>query len=50
MSKIAKYPHVGDYRQFVQEIDEKQLLSVRLMTAELRNHYVSVNVFFKDML
>nr|CAB3265250.1 proteasome activator complex subunit 3-like [Phallusia mammillata] len=43
VSKIAKYPHVGDYRQFVSEIDEKQLLSIRLMTAELRNHYSTLH-------
>jgi len=39
IAKAAKYPHVGDYRQFVIELDEKQLLSLRLIAAELRNHY-----------
>ena len=42
IGKVAKYPHVGDYRQFVDELDEKEFLSLRLIAAELRNHYVSL--------
>jgi len=39
IAKAAKYPHVDDYRQFIIELDEKQFLSLRLIAAELRNHY-----------
>lgn len=39
ISKVAKYPHVEDYRQFIEEIDEKEFLSLRLILCELRNHY-----------
>jgi len=39
IAKAAKYPHVTDYRQFIIELDEKQYLSLRLIAAELRNHY-----------
>uniref|UniRef100_H2YEN4 Proteasome activator PA28 C-terminal domain-containing protein n=1 Tax=Ciona savignyi TaxID=51511 RepID=H2YEN4_CIOSA len=39
VAKAAKYPHVGDYRQFINELDEKEFLSLRLIASELRNHY-----------
>lgn len=39
IAKAAKYPHVEDFRQFIIELDEKQFLSLRLIAAELRNHY-----------
>jgi len=39
IAKIAKYPHVQDYRRAIDELDEKQLLSLRLVLCELRNHY-----------
>ncbi|XP_078493850.1 proteasome activator complex subunit 3-like isoform X2 [Ciona intestinalis] len=39
VAKVAKYPHVGDYRQFINEIDEKEFLCLRMIAAELRNHY-----------
>ncbi|XP_039262139.1 proteasome activator complex subunit 3-like [Styela clava] len=39
ITKVAKYPHVEDYRRFVEEIDEKEFLSLRLIVCELRNHY-----------
>ncbi|MEE6508405.1 hypothetical protein FKM82_020875 [Ascaphus truei] len=41
VSKIAKYPHVEDYRRTVTEIDEKEYISLRLIISELRNQYVS---------
>ena len=50
VAKVAKYPHVGDYRQFVDELDEKEFLSLRLIAAELRNHYVSDCHFYVQML
>jgi len=39
VTKIAKYPHVEDFRQTVVELDEKQALSIRLIAVELKNHY-----------
>lgn len=39
VTKIAKYPHVEDFRQTVMELDEKQALSIRLIAVELKNHY-----------
>jgi len=43
VAKVAKYPHVEDYRRTIQEIDEKQFLSLRLVVAELRNHYATLH-------
>ncbi|XP_061431883.1 proteasome activator complex subunit 3 isoform X2 [Lethenteron reissneri] len=40
VSKVAKYPHVEDYRRTVDELDEKEYLSLRIIVSELRNHYV----------
>ncbi|XP_071803153.1 proteasome activator complex subunit 3-like [Asterias amurensis] len=42
ISKVAKYPHVEDYRRSVFETDEKEFLNLRLTCAELRNTYLSV--------
>uniref|UniRef100_UPI00398E750B proteasome activator complex subunit 3 isoform X2 n=1 Tax=Pristiophorus japonicus TaxID=55135 RepID=UPI00398E750B len=39
VSKVAKYPHVEDYRRTVSEIDEKEYISLRLIVSELRNQY-----------
>jgi len=39
VTKIAKYPHVEDFRRTVVELDEKQALSIRLIAVELKNHY-----------
>lgn len=43
VSKVAKYPHLDDYRQSVRELDEKEYFSLRLTSAELRNHYASLH-------
>jgi proteasome activator subunit 3 (PA28 gamma) len=43
VAKIAKYPHVEDFRRTLAEIDEKQFLSLRLVVAELRNHYATLH-------
>jgi proteasome activator subunit 3 (PA28 gamma) len=43
ISKVAKYPHVEDYRRTVQELDEKEFISLRLVVIELRNHYASLH-------
>lgn len=43
IAKVAKYPHVDDFRRTVQELDEKQYVSVRLVLCELRNHYATLH-------
>jgi len=43
ISKVAKYPHVEDYRRTVVELDEKEFISLRLVVTELRNHYASLH-------
>ncbi|XP_071812603.1 proteasome activator complex subunit 3-like [Apostichopus japonicus] len=42
ISKVAKYPHVGDYRKGVEEIDQKEFFNLRLTCIELRNTYLSL--------
>lgn len=43
VSKVAKYPHIEDYRRAVQELDEKQFLSLWLVMCEVRNRYSSLH-------
>ncbi|XP_019719763.1 proteasome activator complex subunit 3 isoform X1 [Hippocampus comes] len=43
VSKIAKYPHVEDYRRTVTEIDEKEYISLKIIVSELRNQYVALH-------
>ncbi|GIX96383.1 hypothetical protein CEXT_221592 [Caerostris extrusa] len=43
VSKVAKYPHVDDFRRTVGELDEKEFLSMRLIICELRNHYATLH-------
>lgn len=43
VSKVAKYPHVDDFRRTVHELDEKQYVSMRLVLCELRNHYATLH-------
>ncbi|KAM4635730.1 proteasome activator complex subunit 3-like [Polymixia lowei] len=43
VSKIAKYPHMEDYRQTVLEIDEKEYISLKIIVSELRNQYVTLH-------
>jgi proteasome activator subunit 3 (PA28 gamma) len=43
ISKIAKYPHVDDYRRTIRELDEKEFVSLRLVVTEMRNHYASLH-------
>lgn len=35
VSKVAKYPHIADYRRAVQELDEKEFLSLWLVVSEV---------------
>ncbi|KAG1655198.1 Proteasome activator complex subunit 3 [Nymphon striatum] len=46
ISKVAKYPHVEDYRKSVNELDEKEYITVRVTLCEIRNHYSTLH----DML
>ncbi|CAG5132362.1 unnamed protein product, partial [Candidula unifasciata] len=39
ISKIAKYPHIEDYRQSIKEFDERQILNLQNAILEMRNHY-----------
>ncbi|XP_044732505.1 proteasome activator complex subunit 3 isoform X2 [Chrysoperla carnea] len=43
VSKVAKYPHISDYRRAVQELDEKEYLSLWLVLSEVRNRYCSLH-------
>ncbi|XP_015509210.1 proteasome activator complex subunit 3 isoform X2 [Neodiprion pinetum] len=43
VSKVAKYPHIIDYRRSVQELDEKEYLSLWLVMCEVRNRYCSLH-------
>ena len=46
IKKVVKYPHVEDYRRSVQSLDEKQFVTIRFITLELRNHYVNNQLEF----
>ena len=47
---MAKYPHINDYRRTVDELDEKEYLSLRITLAEVRNHYASLHdMIIKNM-
>ena len=41
MILLSGYPHVENYRRTVQLLDKKQFVIIRLITFELRNHYVN---------
>lgn len=43
VSKVAKYPHIADYRQAVEELDEKEYLSLWLVMCEVRNRYCTLH-------
>lgn len=50
VSKVAKYPHIDDYRRAVQELDEKEFLSLWLVLSEVRNRYCSLHdIVIKNM-
>lgn len=49
VAKICKYPHVDDFRQVLKEIDEKQILELRLTISEMKNQYASIyDLVFKN--
>lgn len=39
VTKVAKYPHLADYRRAIDELDEKQFMQMRLTLVEVRNRY-----------
>ncbi|CAK1556388.1 unnamed protein product [Leptosia nina] len=43
VSKVAKYPHIEDYRRAVKELDEKEYISLWLVMCEIRNRYCSLH-------
>ncbi|XP_014211582.1 proteasome activator complex subunit 3 isoform X3 [Copidosoma floridanum] len=43
VSKVAKYPHLADYRRAIQELDEKEYLNLWLVMCEIRNRYCSLH-------
>ncbi|XP_059475522.1 proteasome activator complex subunit 3 isoform X2 [Neocloeon triangulifer] len=43
VSKVAKYPHIEDYRRAVEELDEKEYLSLMLVLCEVRNRYSTLH-------
>lgn len=43
VTKVAQYPHIDDYRRAIKELDEKEFFSLRLIVAELRNHYATLH-------
>ena len=50
VSKVAKYPHIEDYRRAVVELDEKEYLSLWLVVCEVRNRYSSLHdIVIKNM-
>lgn len=50
ISKVAKYPHIDDYRRTVTELDEKEYLSLRITLSEIRNHYATLHdMIIKNM-
>ncbi|XP_053678493.1 proteasome activator complex subunit 3 [Anopheles nili] len=50
VSKVAKYPHIEDYRRAVAELDEKEYLSLWLVLSEIRNRYCSLHdIVIKNM-
>ena len=39
-----------DYRRAIRELDEKEFITLRLVCAELRNHYVSIPAWSDEWL
>ncbi|RUS84773.1 hypothetical protein EGW08_007457 [Elysia chlorotica] len=43
ITKIAKYPHIDDYRQSIKEFDQRQVVNLQNAILEMRNHYASLH-------
>jgi len=42
VSKVVKYPFVDDYRRSVREIDDKQVINMKISLNEIRNQYLLI--------
>lgn len=42
VSKIAKYPYLDDYRRAVQEVDEKEYLTLLFSVNDIKSHYLLI--------
>jgi len=42
VSKVVKYPFVDDYRRSVKEIDDKQVINMKISLNEIRNQYLLI--------
>jgi len=50
VTKVAKYPHVEDYRRAIVDLDEKQFINIRLVLTEMRNHFATLHdMILKNM-
>jgi len=50
ITKVAKYPHIEDYRQSIKELDERQMLNLQNSVLEMRNHYAYLHdIITKNM-
>jgi len=43
VSKVAKYPYIEDYQRAVEELDERQHLSMSITMHEIRNRYSTLH-------
>lgn len=43
VTKVTKYPFVEDFRVTVEELDEKEYVSLKLVICEIRNHYSTLH-------
>ncbi|CAH8442940.1 unnamed protein product [Heterobilharzia americana] len=43
VGKVAKYPHIEDYRECIRDMDEKQAITMRYIIMEIRNHYATLH-------
>lgn len=43
VGKVAKYPHIDDYRECIRDMDEKQAITMRYIIMEIRNHYATLH-------
>ncbi|CAH8821254.1 unnamed protein product [Trichobilharzia szidati] len=43
VGKVAKFPHIEDYRECIRDMDEKQAITMRYIIMEIRNHYATLH-------
>ncbi|CAL8083266.1 unnamed protein product [Calicophoron daubneyi] len=43
VGKVAKFPHIDDYRECIRDMDEKQAITMRYIIMEIRNHYATLH-------